>query len=311
MNLRNTDYENYDYREFWENNKRLYEDNSERIALRRLLAGFNKKDKVIFDIGCGYGRLFNEYKDFGTMVLIDSSINNLKNARRRIKKFLKNDSGRMSSVYFIASDANNLPVKPDCADVVLTVRMIHHLGNPEKYFDEVARILKNGGLYFLEFANKRNFKNILKFLAGRMEVSPFSPEPLQVGETILNFHPFYIYSLVKERGLLIKKLISISNLRINLMKKFPGTKTLLLFERMYQKLFSFITLGPSIFLKCVLGKPGHEDSCGGGKEKIENILTCASCRNGTLIFDKDTVKCRSCGRTYKKEDGIYNFKAGI
>jgi len=308
VNLRKTDYESYDYREFWENDKRLYEDRSERIALKRLLAGIDKKDKIIFDIGCGYGRLFNEYKDFGTIVLVDYSLKNLKSARSRIKKFLKNNPEKMSSIYFIASDATGLPIRSNCADIILTVRMIHHLENPGKYFDEVARILKNGGLYFLEFANKRNFKNILRFLAGRVEGSPFNLEPSQVGETILNFHPGYISNLIKERNFSIKKLISVSNLRINLMKKFPGTKTLILFERICQNLFSFIPLGPSVFIKCALEKPDYEDVCFEDKGNLEGILTCASCRKNALIFNKDKIKCSSCGRTYKREDGIYNFK---
>jgi len=313
VNLRESDYESYDYREFWENDKRLYEDHSERIALRKLMAGVPREDKIIFDIGCGYGRLFNEYKDFGKIVLIDYSLNNLKNARTRIKKFLKGSPEKLSSVYFIASDAANLPIKSGCADVVLTVRMIHHLENPEKYFSEVARILKDNGIYILEFANKRNFKNILKFLAGRIKTSPFSMEPLKVGETILNFHPGYIFKLLKERNFCKKKLISVSNLRVSLLKKFPGTKMLIFLERIYQSLFSFIPLGPSIFIKYVLKKPGYGPdyvkNSAERKRNLEDILVCASCGKSSFAFEGNEIKCRNCGRIYRIEDGIYNLKS--
>lgn len=309
MNFRKTDYENYDYRKFWENNKRLYEDKAERIALRTLLTGVDKKDRIIFDIGCGYGRLFNEYMDFKTIVLIDYSVNNLKNARKRIEKFLGDNPEKISSVYFIASDASCLPVKPNCADAVLTVRVVHHLDNPRGYFDEVARILGNGGLYFLEFANKRNLKNILRFIGGRMDTSPFNAKPSQVGETILNFHPSYIYNFLEERNFSVKKVISVSNFRINFLKKFPGTKTLIFFEKIYQKIFSFITLGPSVFLKCILNKPADREINKADNEiKIEDILICVFCRKAALVFSEDKIECSNCGATFFKENGVYNFK---
>ena len=39
LELRRSDYETYDYREFWQDNKRQYEDYSERTAIRKLFAG--------------------------------------------------------------------------------------------------------------------------------------------------------------------------------------------------------------------------------------------------------------------------------
>lgn len=308
MNLRRTDYENYDYGKFWENNKRLYEDTAERQALRKLLAGVDKKNKLFFDIGCGYGRLFNEYMDFETIVLVDYSLNNLKKARERIKKFLKNNQEKLSSIYFIAADAASIPVKSNCVDVALTVRVVHHLENPEKYFNEVTRILKNGSLYFLEFANKRNFKNLVRFFAGRMDTSPFNLIPSPVGETILNFHPEYIYGLLRDRNFLIKKIISVSNFRLNFLKKFPGTKTLIALEKLYQSLFPFITLGPSIFLKCILNRTGLKDNTGGSKTKLEDLLICVICKKPALIFNGKKLKCDNCGSTFTKQQGIYNFK---
>lgn len=308
MGFRKSDYESYDYSQFWEDNKRLYEDRAERLALRRLLAGVDRDNKLFFDIGCGYGRLFNEYKDFGTIVLIDYSIKNLRNAKNKIETFLKNDPEKLSTIHFIAADATSLPVKSNCADIILTVRMIHHLDNPEKYFNEVRRILRDRGLYFLEFANKRNLKNILRFTAGRMDTSPFNLIPSQIGETILNFHPKHIVNLLKRRNFTVKKLISVSNFRLSLLKKFPGTKTLIFLEKIYQKFFSFTLLGPSIFLKGILNESKPEDVCGSKKIALEDILICASCGKDSLLFDKNKIKCRNCGNIFKRENGIYNFK---
>jgi len=311
VGFRKSDYESYDYSQFWEDNKRLYEDRAERLALRRLLAGVDRDNKLFFDIGCGYGRLFNEYKDFGTIVLIDYSIKNLRDAKNKIETFLKNDPEKLSTIHFIAADAASLPVKSNCADVILTVRVVHHLDNPEKYFNEVARILRVKGLYFLEFASKRNLKNILRFTTGRMDTSPFNLIPSQIGETILNFHPKHIVNLLKRRNFTVKKLISVSNFRLSLLKKFPGTKTLIFLEKIYQKFFSFALFGPSVFLKSVLSGPEPEGTAGNKKVVLKDILICTSCGKDSLFFDKNKIKCGNCGSIFIKENGIYNFKKSV
>lgn len=332
MAIRKSDYENYDYQEFWKEGKRLYEDRAERLALRKFLKGVKEDSKLFLDVGCGYGRLFNEYKNFKNIILVDYSLKNLKTARDNIGKFLKFDSEKLfsSMIYFIAADASCLPLKSECADVVLTVRVVHHLNYPEKYFDEVARVLKNEGLYFLEFANKRNLKNILKYIIGRMHISPFNLIPSQVGETILNFHPKYIISLLKSRGFTMKELISMSNFRLEFFKKHIGVELLLFFEKLYQRFFSFAAFGPSIFLKSTLRQEARNANLTSSssdnslivgdssnkklvskkdyKIRIENILICPYCKKDSLIFSKNKISCRSCGRHFLVEDGIYNFK---
>ena len=188
MPIRKSDYENYDYREFWEDDKRYYEDRSERIALRSMLKGVDTSNKLLADIGCGYARLFNEYSKFQRVILIDYSMKNLRNARERVSRFLSDDPEKLLNVLFISADATAIPIRDDSADTVLTVRVVHHLDRPEKYFDEVKRILKAGSIYIFEFANKRNLKNILRFMTGKMDTSPFGPVPSQIGETIRNYH---------------------------------------------------------------------------------------------------------------------------
>ncbi len=309
MGIRKSDYENYDYLKFWEDDKRLYEDSAERMALADLLSGTERKDRLFIDIGCGFGRLFGEYKDFALIIMIDYSLKNIKNARTKINKYLKGDKEKLSKIFFIVADATNIPLRSSIADVILTVRVVHHLEDPETYFDEVARILKNGGHYFLEFANKRNLKNILRFLIGRMDTSPFNAIPSQVGETILNFHPGYITSFLEKRRFEIKRRLSVSNFRLNLFKKIFGIRFLLLLERVYQGTFSFILWGPSIFLKSVLKKPdpgpGLKNNQGA---RLENILVCPHCRRGGMSLEGEKLICTVCQAGATVKDGIINFK---
>ena len=309
MGIRESDYENYDYLEFWEDNKRLYEDRAERMALKKLLLGTERKDKLLIDIGCGFGRLFGEYKDFTHIIMIDYSLKNIENARSKVKKFLKGDKEKLSRIIFMVADATNLPLRSNTADAIITVRVIHHLEKPEIYFDEVRRILKNGGHYFLEFANKRNMKNILRFLVGKMNTSPFNSAPHQIGETILNFHPGYIASFLRERGFRLKKIVSVSNFRLGLFKKIFGIRFILFLEKIYQDLFSFILLGPSIFIKSILEKVDKDSSPGNDPEvSLENLLICPYCRKGGILLEDKRLICSTCKTHITSKDGIINFK---
>jgi len=322
LSIRRSDYESYDYQEFWEDDKRFYEDRSERIALKAMLRGEKSRDRLFIDIGCGYGRLFNEYCRFSKIVLVDYSMNNLKNARIRINKFLSETGGRIPRVLYVAADATRLPFSSGAADGILTVRVVHHLEYPGKYFDEVSRILKNGGLYLLEFANKRNTKNILRFLIGKMDVSPFNKVPSQVGETIKNYHPADIKGQLSSRDINIEKIISVSNFRLGPLKKILGNSILIFFERIYQKLFSFMAFGPSIFIK---GRSGSSRSEGQGREgagsglpeeivpvgtisHFIDILICPGCNESGLRLDGEKIECRVCGRSFLIDKGIIDFK---
>ncbi|MBC7333232.1 MAG: class I SAM-dependent methyltransferase [Actinobacteria bacterium] len=345
MTVRKSDYESYDYREFWREDKRAYEDTSERIALRKLLGDIREGNKLFLDLGCGYGRLFDEYKSFRNILLVDYSVRNLRNAKQRIEEMLKSFQEKpsssspspspspfsSSSIFFLSADATNLPLKPSCADVVLTVRVVHHLDNLDKYFDEVKRVLKDGGIFILEFANKRNLKNILRFFMRRMDGSPFSLFPLKVGETILNYHPDYVIGLLTSKGFGIDKRISVSNFRLEFLKKYLNLKTLLLFENWFQRLFSWTLLGPSIFLKCTLSKDFSEGCIKGrtspkkalfsteGKgfrrglsitfeDILEDILQCPYCKKDEFFFRKDEIVCNGCKKSFLARNGILVFK---
>ncbi len=303
MELRQSDYENYDYRDFWQDNQRLYEDTSERIALRKMLAPIRDRSGIFADIGCGYGRLFAEYQDFHTILLLDYSMKNLKIAKAHIRKYL-HDKKKLSSVHFIAADALSLPLRADIVDVLLTVRVVHHLANPQLYFDQAHRVLKRDGTFVLEFANKRNTKNIFRSMAGKMDTSPFNLKPSRVGDTILNYHPAYILDMLQKKNFVLQKRLSVSNFRLQLAKKIIPFKVLLFLENLYQKGFSFLSLGPSIFLRTQLLKkqPPVQVS------SLEHILVCPQCPQDTLKIEDHQAICNGCGRQYPRQQGIFDFK---
>jgi SAM-dependent methyltransferase/rubredoxin len=314
--IRKSDYENYDYRQFWQGGSRAYEDAAERIAIRKLLKGYSAKGKIFADLGCGYGRLFEEYSGCRVAIMVDYSLNNLRNAKETIRAYLNNDEEKMSRIFFVAADVNKLPFKNNIIDAAVSVRVVHHLESPGKFFSEVSRILKPGSFFFVEFANKRNLKNILKFMFGRLKTSPFNEKPLQIGQTILDYHPGYIVSLLRASGFEIIKKISASNFRLSFFKKYIGMKTLLFFEKLYQTVFSFIDTGPSIFLKTALCKSTEKldgEPCKDINTEvagdIPDFFICPSCSSKELeMAQKDLIICSNCRKKYSINDGIYVFK---
>lgn len=312
MELKKSDYESYDYRQFWEDDKRAYEDASERLAISKLFKGENKKGTII-DIGCGYGRLFNEYCDYDTIIMLDYSLNNLKNAQISIKNYLKQDNKKFSKVYFIAADAANLPFKNEIADTAISVRIVHHLNDPEKLISETGRILMENGLFILEFANKRNLKNIFKFFFGKLKTSPFSRQPLRIGDTILNQHPNIIINYLKKYNFRIKKVISVSNLRTQFLKRKFKFGNLLMLENISQELFSFCKSGPSIFIKSFLQRTNQKKVLNNLAEKpdsFKDMLLCPECRDKKSKFkiSDNLIVCNLCGAKFLIIDGIYDLR---
>lgn len=64
-----------------------------------------------------------------------------------------------------------LPLPDNAYDCVLAIAVIEHLYDPFHSFAEVARILKPGGMAFIDLPNIASIKNRLRLLAGRLPVT--------------------------------------------------------------------------------------------------------------------------------------------
>ena len=138
------DYEGSNYRtRFWESQGRTYEDQVERIALRRLLPASG--DSII-DIGAGYGRLAEEFSGYERVVLFDYSKSLLQEAQKRL--------GDDPRFIFVAGDWYRMPFVSGLFDTMVQVRTIHHAADVPSLFGQLARIARPKGAYILEFANK-------------------------------------------------------------------------------------------------------------------------------------------------------------
>ncbi len=241
-----SDYNGYDYKkDFWENTDREYEDQADRMAIRRLLP---KRMEKFADIGGGYGRLANEYlKRAHKVYLFDYSKTELAQAKEIYGDKIETKAG----------DIYKLPFKDNELDGLMMVRVTHHLKDLKKAVAELYRVLKPGGVAVIEVANKRTLPKMARFLTGRSKVNPFDKKPANYKEIskdgFYNYHPKYVEEIFAGLGFKAEKVLSVSNFRSKTLKKVIGTNNLVKMEETAQTTLAPIRFAPSIYYK--LRKP--------------------------------------------------------
>lgn len=233
------DYEGSAYRtEFWEGRGREYEDAVERLALRALLPPTGGR---LAELGAGYGRLADLYAGYQQVILVDYARSQLLQARARL--------GHDPRFLFVVADVYNLPLADASLDVAVTVRLLHHLEGLGAALAEIARALRPGGTYVLEYANKRHLKAILRYLLRRQRVSPFSREPYEFVPLNFDFHPAYVADHLRQAGFAIESTRAVSLFRLEVLKRLLGHRVLTALESFLQRPLAPLAVTPSIFVR--------------------------------------------------------------
>lgn len=241
-------YDTYDYPSYWEG--REYEHEAEIEAIKDFLGKIPKIDKVL-EIGAGFGRLVSSYAYRARKIIItDPSAKLLKDAREKTKKY---------EPRVIHGGYEVLPrkLRAKTIDLILLVRVLHHLDDPEDCFKVVNRLLKDRGYFILEFPNKSHFKAEFKeFLRGNftypLEIFPkdISSKKSKKKKTLpfYNYHPDKIISLLQKTGFEIIQIRSVSNFRNPLLKRLFPINFVLSIEKLLQKPLAYLNFGPSVFI---------------------------------------------------------------
>jgi 2-polyprenyl-3-methyl-5-hydroxy-6-metoxy-1,4-benzoquinol methylase len=133
-------------------------------------------EAVIVDVGCGIGLLLRSLEQAGYRRLfgIDSS-----------KVAIAHLQHNSSSVNLCRLDIDTLPLPFDSAtaDVVVCMEVFEHTYDPVRALDELARVLRPGGLAISSFPNEYRVRQRLRFALGRSISSP-----LKVGGHIKLFN---------------------------------------------------------------------------------------------------------------------------
>jgi len=285
------DYEGSTYRtDFWEGKGREYEHRAERIALRKLLPPDGAR---LVEIGAGFGRLVDLYDGYQQIVLLDYSKSMLRQAQERL--------GRSGKYIYVAADLYTMPFVDSLFDTTVTVRVLHHVQNIPAAFQEIQRVLKGGGAYVLEYANKRHLKAVLRYLLGRQSWSPFAPEPYEFVELNYDFHPAWMEARLREAGFAIGRELAVSSFRLPLVKRVIPPRALAALDGLLQGPTASLKLAPSIFIRARAEK---ENDLAKGR----GFFRCPSCHGADLIEAEGVLTCRGCGRGWAIDDGIYDFK---
>jgi SAM-dependent methyltransferase len=287
------DYEGSDYRtRFWEGQGRSYEDQAERVALRRLMP---PTGGTLLDIGAGFGRLADEYSGYREIVLLDYSSSLLREAREQ--------HGNDPRIRYVAANWYQMPFVDGLFDTLVQVRTLHHAADVPALFGELARIGRPGGSYVLEFANKRNLKAIGRWLLRRQNWSPFDPAPIEFVPLNYDFHPAWIESALHHAGFLPRQQLTVSRFRIPLLKRIVPTRWLVALDRMLQPTGAWWQLTPSVFVRNAHPRQGQGAPAG-------HFFACPHCRE-PLIEEGESATCPACNLRWNQEDGIWNFKEAV
>ena len=123
--------------------KRLYKEHK----IRYLFAKKFIKGKVVLDIACGNG--------YGTYLLANSEakfVYGIDNSRKAIDYAKKNHDQK--NISFNLGNAEKINLKNNSIDLVVSFETIEHLKYPNKFLNEVKRILKPNGLFILSTPNR-------------------------------------------------------------------------------------------------------------------------------------------------------------
>jgi ubiquinone/menaquinone biosynthesis C-methylase UbiE len=231
-----------DYLSYWAG--RSYEHRAEVMALSRLLQGRRFGHAV--DVGGGYGRLsvvLGRYAD--RVTLADPSYRQLEVAERYLE--------RHPAIETRLTDAAHLDFGAASVDLAVMVRVLHHLPDPEQELSEIARIVRPGGYAIIEAANVKHAVNRLRYWRSGQKI-PSMPvdirsEANKANDSIpfVNHHPAVVARQLAACGLLVERVLSVSNLRQPALKRIMPERLMLAAEYAMQVPFAPLSFGPSLF----------------------------------------------------------------
>lgn len=240
-------YDTYDYPSYWIG--REYEHESEVLALKSLLEKIPKIDTIL-EIGAGFGRLTPIYLYRARKIIVSDPSSRLLGVVRDKYRDKKN-------VKFLKSKVETLceRLPSHSVDLIILVRVLHHIEDLDKFFDASDRLLKKNGYLILEFANKNHIKAVFReFFKGNITfpldifTKDISTKKRLKNLPFLNFHPDFIKHKLSEKGFAIKEGRSVSNIRFGPLKRILPCDSLVKVEKFLQKPLFFISFGPSIFV---------------------------------------------------------------
>jgi len=292
-------YEDSDYQtSFWDKGGREYEDRTEAIALKRLLP---PKGRLMLELGAGAGRNTSRYSGFGHIVLLDYSRTQLVQAQQRL--------GTSEKYFYVAADVYRLPFVDGLFDGATMIRVLHHMAYAPRALEQIKKVMRPGGTFILEFANKLNLKAIFRYVLGRQSWSPFTLEPVEFVKLNFDFHPKAIRNWLDEADFTVQKTLTLSHFRVGILKRIIPTGILVFLDSLMQWTGEWWQFTPSVFVKARRGKVNiHGEETAPRITSIGSFFKCPDCGFLPLVDRKSYMECLGCKKKWEFKDGIYDFR---
>lgn len=195
-----------------------YEQQAEELAIRRLLEDKHFHNAVTIDSGHGYlYSLISQYADIMTL------------------------PGEGSGTEDIS--ASTQLAYPDASvDLLIMVRYISCLADPEGFLQDVARVLSQDGIAIIEVANYAHLHRIKNHRHGRAKSKP------STGSDLIMNDPKKLIRNLAHAGLKVERILSVSSLQGTGFRKVMPNRVLLAVEGLLQPALGKRYYGPSVFL---------------------------------------------------------------
>lgn len=148
----------------------------------------NIKEKKILDIGCGFGwfELNAVSRGARSIIGIELTEKDLETA----KKYIDNQK-----IKFVVGNVLDLPFEKEVFDTIVSFEVVEHIptGSEDVMFNEVRRVLKNGGAFYLSTPNNSFFAKI------------FDPAWWMIGHR--HYSKKYLIDIAQSNGFAVEKII--------------------------------------------------------------------------------------------------------
>jgi len=155
--------------------------------------------KTILEIGCGRGvgaKLISEAYHPNRLYLLDLDLRMIRKARQRINGQNENQT------FLCVADAVRLPFGNDSLDAVFGFGFLHHVPAWQEGLAEVVRVLKHGGVYFMEEYYPSLYQNfVTKHIVVHPESNRFNSQDLRQAFEDVNLSLTHTFEL-KSMGIL-------------------------------------------------------------------------------------------------------------
>lgn len=293
------DYEGSHYKsDFWLGQGRGYEDATERRALNRLLPAHGGR---VAEIGAGFGRLADLYHGYEQVILFDYSRTLLQDA---VGKW-----GHDPRFIFVAGNIYQLPLATGVLDSLVMVRVMHHLADVSLALQQLARLLHSHSVAIIEYANKRNLKALLRWMSGRQQWSPLTPEPIEFVKLNFDFHPRWMQTRFADAQLRIHEQFAVSHFRVPALKQLVDAERLAQVDEWLFSAGGYYPLAPSVFVKAVTKRVYPRPVIGTAPTDVAKLFRCPICNaEAFTLLAPSQLSCGQCNRRYAQQNGIWDFK---